>query len=317
MARIKKQNNGMYRVVIRKKGLPTKSATLPTMKEAKHWAIQTEADLLRQRHFGKSHNWSLNQLIDQYIEKEAKHRLSYHSLYDIERRLDTWKSLCGDTLLADLRPATIADARTTLSQHYAPGTVNLLFGTLSTALSYAVACEYIPNNPCKSVRRLPMPQRRDNVLSPEQESIILSNLRNMSLDTALAVEFALATGARRGEITKLRYSHINIAESSVTFYGTKNGKDRTIPISAKWLEFFIRKGEHFRFKINPHYWKNACAEAGIREFRFHDLRHTFVTRAIANGHNPMAVAAFVGHTYATMTQYYCHLKPNDLRAISG
>ncbi len=53
--------------------------------------------------------------------------------------------------------------------------------------------------------------------------------------------------------------------------------------------------------------------AGIPNFRFHDLRHTFATRLAQKGVDPYKVQRLLGHKTGLMTQRYAHHSPVSLR----
>jgi integrase len=57
-------------------------------------------------------------------------------------------------------------------------------------------------------------------------------------------------------------------------------------------------------------FKAACAEAGVRPVRFHDLRHTFATRLAASGQPMRTIQEFLGHADSTTTQIYAHYAPS-------
>jgi integrase len=62
-------------------------------------------------------------------------------------------------------------------------------------------------------------------------------------------------------------------------------------------------------------WRKACTAAGVPGLRFHDLRHTFITRCAENGVPIEKVMAIVGHMSPEMTRYYTHLCDSTLRDV--
>jgi integrase len=64
---------------------------------------------------------------------------------------------------------------------------------------------------------------------------------------------------------------------------------------------------------HPRHWFNrAVREAGIRDFRWHDLRHTFASRLRIRGVPLETIADLLGHKGLTMTRRYAHLGPSQL-----
>jgi site-specific recombinase XerD len=64
-----------------------------------------------------------------------------------------------------------------------------------------------------------------------------------------------------------------------------------------------------------HWFDDAVIEAGIKNFRWHDLRHTFASRLRMKGTPLEDIADLLGHKSLTMTRRYAHLGPNKLHAV--
>ena len=58
---------------------------------------------------------------------------------------------------------------------------------------------------------------------------------------------------------------------------------------------------------------SACRRAGLEDFRFHDLRHTFASRLVMKGASLKAVQELLGHADMKMTMRYAHLSQEHLR----
>ena len=307
MATFNKTRKG-WRVRVRVKGMPCASATLPTRQLAERWAHKTEVDLIEGKYFGVSYTMTLGELINQYLDREAPLRLKAGSIPTVISGLKVWQTSIGDVLLAHLRTHHILEVRDALLTDHKASTVNRIVANLSSVFTYAVEREYMSANPCQRIRPLSTKRRQAHVLTSTEQQALLTALEGTPLHST--VSFALSTGARLSEITSLRSEDIDTQRQTVTFRDTKNGTNRTIPISA---DMPVR----VPFVFTYYEWRKALVKADLTSLCFHDLRHTFVTRAVSQGHDLLKIAAFTGHSSTAMVQYYTHLAPDDLRPLTG
>jgi len=146
----------------------------------------------------------------------------------------------------------------------------------------------------------------------------------------LEFEVALHTGMRPSEQYSLRWPQVDLARKLVTIPKSKNGKTRHIPLNSvavaafKVLEqlsldgagpvFLNMQGEPLRgYK---HWFDPAAKEAGIRDFTWYCLRHTFASRLVMAGVHLKTVADLMGHKTIQMTMRYAHLAPaHQLAAV--
>ncbi len=132
------------------------------------------------------------------------------------------------------------------------------------------------------------------------------------------VTCAIHTGMRRGEILTLRWDQIR--NGFIYLDKTKTKHRREIPINDDWVQVFkeIRKEQGLTSKYVFIYnsrtihrvekaFKGALRRAGIRDFKFHDLRHTFASHVIMRGGSLKDVQELLGHKTMTMTLRYSHL----------
>lgn len=80
----------------------------------------------------------------------------------------------------------------------------------------------------------------------------------------------------------------------------------------------LREDRVFTFRHKPlkdirTAFKNACRRAGIKNLRFHDLRHTFATRLVLSGVDLPTVSKLLGHSSIQMTMRYSHPTPEALK----
>jgi integrase len=103
---------------------------------------------------------------------------------------------------------------------------------------------------------------------------------------------------------------------------SKNGEKRTIPMSNLATRFLrdakVRDISGKVFPVSETRLRVAfmktLKKAGIADFRFHDLRHTFATRLVQNGVDLYKVKELLGHKTLAMTTRYAHHYPESLRA---
>jgi len=134
---------------------------------------------------------------------------------------------------------------------------------------------------------------------------------------------ALNTGMRRGEILSLKWENVDLKHGFILLDKTKNGERREIPINATlravfndlvrrvdspYVFYHRKSGE--AYQETKRSFKSACRKAGITDFRFHDLRHTFASHLIMAGVDLTTAKELLGHKDVKMTLRYAHLAPS-------
>jgi integrase len=147
------------------------------------------------------------------------------------------------------------------------------------------------------------------------------------LPTADIIEFAVATGMRREEITRLRWDDLNPEARTITIRDRKDprakkGNDEKVPLLAVTgydaLEIIQRqpKTSSRIFPCNPAtistIFPRACQALGIEDLRFHDLRHEAASRFFEAGLAVEQVALITGHKDWKTLRRYTQLRPEDI-----
>jgi integrase len=176
------------------------------------------------------------------------------------------------------------------------------------------------------IRMLKEPRRRVRFLRRGEAQRLLDA---MPKHMKPIVRFALATGCRAGEIFGLEWSRVDFARKVawLDHGATKSGDGRGIPLNSdaiaalqstlghhpRWC--FTFAGERIRKSSTA--WPKARRRAGIEDFRFHDLRHTWASWHMQNGTSMPELMELGGWKSYEMVLRYAHLAPDKLSAVAS
>jgi len=322
-ARRDQHGRAHYRVQIRLQGV-YRSATFPTLAEARQWAYVTEGALRAQRHFPtrEAAHHTLGELIERY-GREVLPTKSPRTAVNQAAQLAWWRAQLGTQRLTDVTPARLAACRDQLAVSRAPGTVNQYLASLSHACSVAVTeWAWLEVSPLRRVRHLREPRGRVRFLSEAERTRLLRACRASHNRTLYPlVVLALATGARKMELLQLTWRDVHLQRATITLQHTKNRERRTLPLADLALTevqtlarvrridtplLFPRADG--RQPIDLRYaWAQALEAAQITDFRFHDLRHSAASYLAMNGASLVEIAEVLGHKTLQMVKRYAHL----------
>jgi integrase len=247
----------------------------------------------------------------------------------IERRMLPW---FGGMALEKVTPQMIVSWRASL-----PGgarTKNKQMTILNGIMRRACRMYGLPTNPVSGVERLREVKKLDlEVLEPEE---VWALVRAAASEQDAAIYLTAAfTGMRMGELRALRWRDVDFPRSIIRVRASysmqwlttpKSGKVRAVPLapdvaaalarmSARThctgdqdLVFPGQKGGFLDDSALRRRYKVALAAAGLRQLRFHDLRHTFGTRMIGKA-DILRVKEWMGHADVTTTMRYLHYRP--------
>ena len=136
------------------------------------------------------------------------------------------------------------------------------------------------------------------------------------------ITLALHTGMRKGELLGLEWARVDFVHGLIYLEAvhTKANRRRAIPINdPARAALQVRQGRAAGplvfggVKDVKRSFSHACQLAGIADFRFHDLRHTFASWLVQAGVPLTEVRDLLGHASIEMTERYAHLGPDRLR----
>lgn len=336
----RKNNKGeiTYQAKIRLKGFPIETATFKRKTDAKDWIQSVEAAMKEGRYkkTAESKKHTLADLIDRYIKNELPQRKSDHKKFEMQ--LNWWKNRIGSYSLTDITPALLSEYRdvllrepsvrikkdgTRIEKPRTGATVNRYMASLSITLTLAsMEWGWIEENPLFKVSKKKEAKGRTRFLSETELNKLIEECEKASNPLIyLLVVIALSTGARFSEILYLKWNEVDFKRRMFLFMETKNGENRAVPISSKAYDLLK---EHSKIrKINSdyvfarsdgkkpmdlrHQWEEALRKSGIKNFKFHDLRHTAASNLAMSGASLLEIAEILGHKTLSMVQRYSHL----------
>lgn len=168
---------------------------------------------------------------------------------------------------------------------------------------------------------------RERSLTPDQAQCLLDELPSHQREVVI---FALATGLRQSNVLKLEWSKVDLERRHawVTAIHSKNRKAIAVPLNDIAMAVLLRqKGMHntrvFSYagkplaNANTRAWRRALHRAGIIDFRWHDLRHTWATWQRQAGTPTHELQRLGGWKSAVMVERYAHLAPDQLSVAAA
>ena len=320
MAYIRKRKDS-YKVEIRKKGHPHINRSFIDLKTARKFARDIESQMERNvfEDYSVASGTTLKDILIKYRDEKTilkKGNREETSTINLLIR----NPISIQTLMR-LRSHHIYKLMRELGKTRKPSTVKKYIVLICHAWRVAKkewGINLPVENPCDMVTLPKVNDARDRILSKSEYTSLLESCRDSHLNILEdIVVFAYSTGARQGEILRLKKEHIDFEKKLILFIDTKNGENRTIPAPDNVLKILkkYRFGSHvFNIKarrLRKHF-TIACKRAGIIDFRFHDLRACFCTNALLNNWSIAEVSAVSGHKDWSQLKRYTRIKPADL-----
>ncbi|MCI0389234.1 MAG: tyrosine-type recombinase/integrase [Acidobacteria bacterium] len=205
--------------------------------------------------------------------------------------------------------------------------VNRELETLRTVLNYAKREGWILRSPFES--GAPLISRadevhRERILDRQEEERLLAVCVGRREHLRPLLIAALDTACRRGELIQMKWSDVDFENRTIQVRAmtTKTARSRSVPVSSRLLaelELLRKKAasdEDLIFGVTDNVKKSfvsACRAASIEDFRFHDCRHTAITRMIQKGLPPSLVMKISGHTQMATFARYVNVDDDAIR----
>ncbi|MDD2883385.1 MAG: site-specific integrase [Rhodoferax sp.] len=344
--RIDENGQKSYQAQVRIQGYPPRSKTFLRKTDAKKWAVQTETEIrtgmhIRQSQAGKH---TAKEMLEKYTDEKLGDKAGKGK--DQRTHLNWWIEQIGDYALSEVTTPLLTHCITKLKKTKtrrgelpAPATVLRYLMTLSAVYTAARKewgmCE---TSPVDNVQRPKVKNERTRYLTDaERESLLTACRNSTNSDLYLVVILAISTGMRKGEIMGMRWQDVHTSQEQnftrIHLTKTKNNQDRSVLLTSHALELLEERKtkvlETTKLKVaaglifpgpittdkpadlrKP--WAAAMEEAGLKDFRFHDLRHTTASYLAMDGTSLLSISKVLGHKSTKMTERYAHLTSSHL-----
>lgn len=255
----------------------------------------------------------LSTLVERWHQVHGQHIKSGESR---KKRLLMLAEVSGDPYAENLDKGWFTKLREERSKKVSANTLNHDRSYLSAMFNeLRRAGEWKRDNPIKESRKIKHEDRELRYLSKEEINNLLDKLEESRNKSAILItKICLATGARWSEAETLRRE--SVKDGRISFWSTKNGKPRHIPVSPELEDEILAAGGRGRlFKGSYDAFRTAIESAGIKLPKgqmTHVLRHTFASHFMMQGGSILTLQRILDHSTIIMTMRYAHLAPDHL-----
>lgn len=331
--RINSKNILTFRARFRRKGYPDQIQTFPDPKLAKQWLEEQQRNALLGIHLPhiQASKHTLSEAINRYYIEELPRKPK--NARNVRQHLEWFRKELGQYALSAIRPSLINEKRTLLEQGLtskkqkrSPTTILRYLTSLSHLFTTAVRnWEWLHENPMEKISKPRAAPSRQRYLSTDERMRLLEAVKKSRCPVLhTIVVLALSTGMRRGEIMHLRWQDVDLENHKIILSTTKNSEPRHVPLVGNALKAISGllplhakpspAALLFPAPTNPakpydiqSAWKASMKKAEIKNFSFHDLRHSTASYQAANGRNLFEIGNLLGHKSPQTTKRYAHL----------
>lgn len=321
----------------------SESRSFPTRPMAESWAQRLEEKIKQEGTVAVAQrDLTVGKLIEKHLEYQQSLRpLGRSTIYNHEQAIAAWSSV----KVLDLTAKHVIDyAIKRKAEGAGPATIMSNLSPVSAALHaapYAHGIRVDPGEFDLAIKRLVedgvagKSKEVIRLVTPEEEKALLEEFerRNLHHQTTINMvhvyKMAIAFPRRASELTRITWSDIDHARNTILIRDVKHpkrkiGNNQTVPLLKPVQELLeqIPKLDDRIFPCNTETMlaafertRDRIAQTGlpsIKDLRFHDLRHTGITKLFWAGLQIQEVALISGHTNWVQLKRYTHIRPEDL-----
>lgn len=291
-------------------------------RQAMQYHDKLQNERWRQEKFGVKPERTWDEAVEKYREETANHRS-----FSREASMLKWFApYLGGKPLTDINRELLDQVRDKRARGSAAGTVNRYMALVRSILRRAChEWEWLDRVPKVGMARDRAARVRS--LTRAEYAALLQQLPSHLRDM---VQFSIATGLRQSNVVRLQWKQISLERRHlwVSADHHKNGRAHSVPLNDMAMEVLLRRqGEHLTHvftyegrpvtQVNTKAWRAALARAGIDNFRWHDLRHTFATWHREAGTPTYELQRLGGWKDQSMVERYAHIAPEGLQLAAA
>ena len=294
-------------------------------------------------------NGTVNDLYEKYMAEHAIHKKASSALNDQGYWNNHILPYIGNKRVREVTRGDISFVHNAIAQkknrkgELMTVTANRVLEVLSKAFNLAENWEWRPEgtNPCRQIKDFAEKKRRRYLAAEECVSlynVLVEYLKSDSYrkrQVANLVMLLLFTGARKNEMMRAKWAYIVPERSVMALPDTKSNEPQDIQLSIEVLEILKRvrddqqkngrPGEYIfdghnigqPLKDEGRHWDNIRAEAGLRDFCLHDLRHSFASFMAVTTGSKIMIQQSLRHADPSTSDRYTHLINDPLRVAVG
>lgn len=343
-----------YKVIVRVKGYNTKTKTFSQKeyenpkREAKLWASEIETAMKRGVYVEDipvvhdARIESMEDLINYFKENECPHRYQLHE--KMFYMYDWWVDKIGKLKPNELTPAILSNCKYILANEKMPkknkgnetrsnSTINKYLFALSAIIEFGIdefgLWEYNPMSRVKKRKKDKVTALKTRFLTEEEIQIVKTGALEKDYRFYVFVFIAMITGARFSIVLHLSEKDINFKKNEIYLLYNKARNNIGFPVPDELINAIkklietqeIHEGKLFWNKRTNNYFdyktwfEKLIKKLRIKDFRFHDLRHTAATYYLMNGASETALMELFGWTSREMIRRYAHLTKKHTREL--
>lgn len=322
MSLYKRKDSQVYWVKISIAGqVIQRSSGTSVKQQAQEFHDKLKAEFWQQKKLGAKPVRSWQETVLRFLQETSDKRTHQQD----KEKLAWLHPYLGHLTLNDITVSVIDEIRQAKLKGNSKSTANRYLSLVRSILNRAISWEWLDKAP--RIAMFKEPQGRTRFLTIAEIQGLLKELPEHLQDM---VVFTLSCGLRYSNVLKLEWSQVDLkaAHVWVAASNSKNGKALSIPLNAlaiavltkqidKHPTLVFTKGGKRIARANGKVWRNALKRAGIVDFRWHDLRHTWASWAVQNGVTVFEVQHLGGWSSSRMVERYAHLSSAHLATAAA